>query len=55
MILYIDRDSVRDMVESKQRQLSESNRETHSKNSVKRIRSITSALSVMEANKLTEN
>ncbi len=41
--------------ESKQRQKSEPNRKTHLKNSVKRIRSITSELSVMEANKLTAN
>lgn len=41
--------------ERKQRQQSEPNRETHLKNSVRRIRSITSELSVMEVNKLTGN
>ena len=41
--------------ERKQRQISEPNRKTHLKNSVKRIRSITSELSIMEANKLTGN
>lgn len=41
--------------ERKQRQKSEPNRKTHLKNSVKRIRSIASELSVMEANKLTGN
>lgn len=41
--------------ERKQRQRSEFNRKTHLKNSVKRIRSTTSELSVMEANKLTGN
>lgn len=41
--------------ERKQRQKSEPNRETHLKNSVRRIRSITSELSVMEVNKLTGN
>lgn len=41
--------------ERKQRQISEPNRKTQLKNNVKRIRSITSELSVMEANKLTGN
>lgn len=41
--------------ERKQRRISEPNRKTHLKNSVKRIRSITSELSIMEANKLTGN